>query len=171
MAKLISARELSLADIAEIDTKLADALMSDASKKLALDKSKLALRPILPTEDLGITNNSWYTGSLTANSWNTWINAVLLDDDTFLGIMGIASLAAVPKTSVARFSIGVGARVFDIWEVEDAYISGEPAAYTPEPIIYPGASRVTVDLCAKAAGVDNVILKGWVVEPKGKRVA
>ena len=172
MGKLISTRLLTVPDIMSIDRALTDELLKIASTRLAIPAADLHIRPILPKEDLGLTNNEWIFSLATANAWNTAISAKLLDRDCFLGIYGVSILSATPLSSAVKFSRGVAAGIVECWEYEDMQVQDEPTAVTPEPIIYPGDTRITLDIwCRGTTGSERLTLLGAVAEPRGKHVA
>ena len=168
MGEIIPASEITVEDITAIKQAVVDKLFEVAMAMTGLKKEDLIVRPILPSTDLGLTNETWETPSLTANAWNTYFSKQL-NDQRFIGFYGVSNLSPDPVVTAIKFSVGAGkTKVLDVLQIEDLYSDSERVdGYFKAPIIYKEKQYCNCDIYARAAGSDRLILKGFVVEPAG----
>ena len=169
MGEIIPASEMDIADVTALKQALLDRMFEIAMAMGVVERrEELIYRPILPKTDLGLTNEYWETPSLTANTWNTYFSKQL-DDQRFVGFYGVTNLSADPVVTGLKFSVGAGkTKTLDVLQIEDLYSDSERVdGYFKNPIIYKEKQYCNLEVYAKAAGSDRLVLKGFVVEPAG----
>lgn len=151
------------------------------AKLLAYARSKgfkdPIIRDILPNEDLlghgEVGSGHFWQQSLSSLQYHCVYSGVNPSDRAF-AIYKIANVKAVPLTVAIKFLDGTGRTALkDIWQCEHAWINPRKEAYAdPDNIIfYPKSTGYNIDICAGAtSGMDNLILGGKVVEPRGKTI-
>jgi len=170
MGFVIPASELEISDIMAIRQQVIDALFSVAMRMTGLMREELVVRNALPSTDFGLTNEYWQTPTLTANDWTNYFTKQL-DDQKFVAFYGIANQAADPIVTAVRFKLGsgTGTKTLDVVQLEDLYTDATRVdGYFKRPIIYKEKQYVNVDVYAKAAGTEPLILKALVIEPMGR---
>lgn len=170
MGYLMPAWELDVEDIKAIKQQVIDLALQRAMKMTGLAADQLVVRNILPSTDLGLTNEVWSFSLTTANDWNNIVTKQL-DDQQFLVIFGVAVLSADPITTALRFKVGsgTGTKTLDVVDLEELYASDErPEGILKRPILYKEKQYVNIDVYAKATGTENLVFKGFVIEPAGR---
>ena len=170
MGYIIPFSELELADIISIKQQVIDALMSIATRMTGLTPEQLVVRNILPSTDLGLTNEYWETPSLTANDWTNYFTKQL-DEQQFVVFYGVANLSPDPKVTALRFKVGSGAgtKTLDVVQLEELYTNTDRTdGFFKRPIIYKERQYSNVDVYAKVTGTEPLMLRGFVIEPAGR---
>lgn len=131
------------------------------------------IRDILPNTDLNALSGEIWQQDVSVLGFATNYSGVNTDDRAFV-IFGGRFKAASPRTTAIRFFDGVGrTRIKDIWQVEQGEVD-QDLIFLAEPnsiIEYLPSAGFNIDFFAKTEGIDNVILLGKVVEPKGKTIS
>jgi len=135
------------------------------------------VRDLLPNEDLK-GGNMIGSGNLWQQSVSTMTYVTVYSgenpDDRAFAIFMVANKAPNPQVVSIRFWDGTGRTALkDIWQVEGVWLKEKPVAYCDlaHIIFYPESKGYNIDLMAGLRGdVDNVILGGKVVEPRGKTI-
>jgi len=167
---VIPASELEVADIAAIKQQVIDALFSVATRLTGLRREELVVRSALPATDFGLANEYWETPSLTANAWTNYFTKQL-EEQQFVAFYGVANLSPDPIVTAIKFKLGkgTGTKTLDVIQLEDLYTDANRSdGYFKRPIIYKERQYVNIDVYAKAAGTEPLLLKALVVEPAGR---
>jgi len=169
--KLHPIKQLSLADIARIKETVKRNLVREASARLAIAPEKIVVRDILPKTDMGLTNEVWVTPSLTANAWTKYFD-IALPNNKFVTFYGAANNAADPIATAIYLKRGpTGATARGLMELEELYADEIPVGITDEAILYRGQDHSYIEVYAKAAGTEPLVLLGMVAEPYGATVS
>ena len=140
-------------------------LLSEARKELGVPERQLILRQLRP-EDLGLTG-AW-TMNLSATGWNTFINAVTLANNRFIGINGVA----IPQSATqqgTQLKITAQGEALRWWGIQDANLTDNMEFFFDDPVevIRPN-TPVTVEVYARATNAtERIVLHGAVVENEG----
>ena len=169
MGRIVSLYEMPVTERKAKEQALINVALSEASKLTKLAPSELVVRDILPSTDLGLTNEVWEASITAANDWNNWID-VTLEDFRTVAIVGIVVLSPDPITTAIRFGIGAGpTKVIDVIQYESILNTQEAVVgYLDKPIVYRPESYMNVDLYGKSTGTEQIVLKGVTIEPSGK---
>jgi len=162
----------SASDVKAIKQTIINYLKDLAVKKgIVANRDDAIVRDIQPDLDLGFPTASW-SESLTANTWNTIYNAQVPAKKLFV-FYGVENTATSPLSTAIAFKVGVGgAKVKDIEEIEPMYAQAyKKEAIFTNPILYENNQYMVIQVYAKETGTDNLILKGYVVEPKGETIS
>jgi hypothetical protein len=134
------------------------------------------VRDLIPNEDLKgsaeVGSGHIWQQSLSAFQYRTIYSGVN-DKDRAFAIFKVANTKAKPLTAAIKFFDGIGrTRILDIWQVEHAWLNPDMEAYcAAEDAIFYGVEKgYNIDFLATESGMDNVILGGKVVEPRGKTI-
>lgn len=166
--------ETSLEEAAPIEQAIMAKLLDYARRHNISDP---IIRDLLPNEDLKgageVGSGNIWQQDLSACQYHTVYSGVN-DKDRAFAIFKVANTKSAPLTAAIRFHDGVGrTRVLDIWQVEHAWLNEDREGYAEaEDAIFYGVEKgYNIDFLAGASsGMDNVILGGKVVEPRGKTV-
>lgn len=115
-------------------------------KKIATEK-ELVVRDIMPSTDLGYTNEHWSKSvTASANSWATLIDKTL-DDDEYITFTGILLHDPGPdqKITFVRFKLGT-ATVKAVFSLTKAYVSDYPYIPFKTPIRYKPKERILIEI-------------------------
>jgi len=142
-----------------------------AEKKI----SNPVIRDILPNEDLlgagEVGSGHIWQQDISSLQYHT-VYSGTNDDDRAFAIYKISNAGATPLTVAIRFWKGTGqTAIKDIWQAEMVWLNKDKEEYCdPEAVIFYGVNEgFNIDFMAGPdSGMDNVILGGKVVEPKGK---
>lgn len=170
MGYIIPASELEIADVQAIRQKVIDALFDVAMRMTGLEAEQLIVRNALPATDFGLSAEVWETPTLTANAWTNYFTNQL-EEQRFVAFYGVSNLSPDPIATGLKFKLGQGAgtKVLDVLQIEDMYSDSERIdGFFKKAIIYKEKQYVNVDVYAKAAGTEPLVLKALVVEPAGR---
>jgi len=170
MSYVIPVAELEVADVQAIKSQVIETLLSIAERQTGMPRDQLIVRDALPKTDFGLTNEVWVTPSLTANDWTNYFTQQL-EEQRFVAFYGVANLAADPIATGLKFKVGSGngTKVLDVVQLEGLYANTERVeGLLKKPLIYKERQYVNIDVYAKAAGTEPLVLKAVVVEPAGK---
>jgi len=170
--KLTPIRQISLADLAALEEAIKAELKRRAAARLAIPEDQLVIRDVMPKTDLDLTNEVWITPTLTANAWTKYYE-IKLPDNKFIAFFGAANNAADPIATAIGLRLGPGgaAGTKGVMQLEELYADEIPVGVLDEPIIYDAGATIYVDVYAKAAGTEPLVVKGKVCEPFGVLVS
>jgi hypothetical protein len=162
---------------AEIDSRaeaLKQKLINIAlARKIATSPDELAVRDILPSEDLNYSREYWTSPILTTNSFQPAVS-VRVADNKVIGFFGVANPYTDKTTTELRFKIGPGgSKILNVYELEPVLNEQNKIAVFDEDIIYKNGEYATIEayLASSAStGTSTIALLGFVVEPKGETV-
>ena len=159
---------------AEIDGRaeaLKQKLISIAlARKIATSPDELAVRDILPLEDLSYSHEYWTSATLPSGSFQPAVS-VRVADNKVIGFFGVANPYNDTNTTELRFRIGPGgSRTINIYELQQILNEQNKIAVFDEDVIYKNGEFMTIDLYRTATGASTIALLGFVVEPKGETV-
>ena len=140
------------------------------ARKIATSPDELAVRDILPVEDLNYSKEYWSSATLASGSFQPAVS-VRVADNKVIGFFGVANPYTDTNTTELRFRIGPGgSRTINIYELEPILKEENKIAAFDEDIIYKNGEYATIDLYLTATGNSTIALLGFVVEPKGETV-
>jgi hypothetical protein len=126
------------------------------------------VRSIMPANDLGFTNNQWSISYTAPNVFENKINQQL-DVDKFIVLFGYENIASIPKT--IAFRVLRDTKPLAQIQVEELYIYNETPVGFFTPVVIKERETLKVDFMGNAAGSDNPVLRGFVLEKKDVTVA
>jgi len=168
--QLIPFAELAPGQAAAIRNETIRKMLQLASVTFKLPPSKLVVRDIRPAGDLDFGTEDWgeVTGA-TSGAYETMSTGTMATD-RFVGIFGVKDNSESPSVSALRFTIGGGERA--IWILQDLNSEDGKVAFTPFAVIIPQQTIYTIARYVVSINSTSVIvLKGVVVEPRGKVVS
>jgi len=169
--KLIPIKQLTLEDLARIKASIKEKLIREVSARLAIPREQVVVRDLLPKTDMGLTTEVWITPTLAANAWTKYFDKEL-PNRRFVAFYGVANNAADPIATGVYLKLGpTGATARAVWEIEELYADEIPVGVTDEIILYRGGEHIFVEVYAKAAGTEPLVLLGMVGEPYGELVS
>jgi hypothetical protein len=141
-------------------------------KKVGASPDDLVVRDILPGTDLNNMSGEVWNQHLSAYLWTMNYSGKNPDTKIF-GIFGYKNKSANPHTVAIRFKVGAGgAKIKDIWHVEQAQTEENTAVYSKNTIIYMDDETFVIEFYGDANTTDERgILLGRVVEPKGEIIS
>jgi len=148
----------------------------------------LVIRDLLPLTDLGgtTTGSTSASGGYTSEYWRVDLRTVQRDNSTsssanaynevvnvdlnrvkVIGVLGIQKLGE-DAVSAVRFSLGSGAKIKDIWQLDgiavgDTYWAENPAVYNSNNIM-------KVEFYLKSTAIIYHKMIGKAAEPKGETI-
>ena len=169
LIELVPKDELSPGGAATIRTQVANALIAQAANELRIPAERLVVRDIRPLGDLDYTYETWRerTGS-TVEAYETMTTGTMADQ-RYVAIYGVKDDSPGRGcVSLIRLNIGGGDRA--IWNLEN--LNGDGVGYSPSAVVIPPNAPYTISRWVViAAQLAHIILKGVVVEPRGKLVS
>jgi hypothetical protein len=146
--------------------------------QVALGKKAISVRAngiardLLPDTDLSASGDIQYFEQQLAAGWNNPTYSGTNPDDKVFGIYGIKNDNASPQTTAIRFWDETSRTALkDIWMVQGAWLEENTILICDNPLVWEPNRGFNIDQYARAAGTDNVIFLGRVVEPRGKTIA
>lgn len=134
------------------------------------------IRDILPNEDLKgageVGSGYLWQQDLSACQYHT-VYSGENDENRAICIFKVANVSEHPITAALRFHAGYNrTAIIDIWQVEHAWLNpGREGFCKLEDVIFYGKKAgYNIDFLSFVNGMDNVILGGKVVEPRGKTI-
>ena len=169
LTQLVPVSELAQGQAAGIRNELIKFLLDTASFALKLARERLVVRDILCDTDLDYSAEDWgeVTGT-TANAYET-MSTGTMGDNRWIGIFGVKTSELCAVTAL-RFNIGGGDRTY--WQLQALSSQDDYVGISPSPLIIPQNAPYTISrYVAVASSSAFVLLKGIVVEPRGKTVS
>ena len=173
LIQLIPLSELAPGQIGAIRNSIIDKMVSDAVVLLKLTADKLLVRDIRVKEDLVVYSagsdadvEDWggLTGT-TANAYETLATGTLADQ-RFIGIYGVKVNEDIPCTAL-KFNVGNSDKL--IWQLQSLSKEDGFVGICPTGVIIPADAPYTISRYVRIVSSPAVIvLKGVVVEPRGK---
>jgi len=152
----------------EIEAKL---IQLAVAERVVTKAEDAVVRDLLPKTDFGFPDERWRE-SVSALDWAKCISGIDNDRQQIICFYGGAAKAANPLTVALKFTLGPGdAKIKDIWQIESIYANSEmPEFYVKDPVIYHAEDTFSVYFYGKEAGTDELVLKGKIVEKKGRTI-
>ena len=146
--------------------RMCNTLMNTAKQELGLSERDLVMRQLRP-EDLGLTG-AWTVNLASASAWTTYINAVTVANNRFIGINGIA----IPQAAVqggTQVRITAQGQVLRWWGIQDANLTEDNVFFFDDPVeVIRQNTPVTIEVYARAvSATERVVIIGQVVEKEG----
>jgi len=154
-----------LADLKAVEASIEEMLLDIASRELGVAREQLVVRDADPKEDFGLTNSVWSVDLATANAYNTAVDTTVADN-RFIAIYGVNR--ASDNFTLVKFTSG--AKVLDIWNVENVYGLENPIKVVKSPIILRQNTPIKIELYASTTGAARPLFFAKVAEVKGKVV-
>ena len=164
--QLIPFKELAPGQAGHIRNAIIRALVANAVFALKLTPDKLVVRDIRAKDDLDYTYEDWaeVTGA-TANAYETMSTGTMADQ-RWIGIFGVKVGLDCPITAI-KFNIGGGDRA--IWQLQCLTEENGLTGFCPSGIIISQNAPYTISRYTRYTYYPaHVVLKGVVVEPRGK---
>jgi len=168
--QLIPFAELAPGQAGAIRNEVIRSLIQQAISALKLAPGKLVVRDIRPAGDLDFGTEDWgETTGATTGAYETMSTGTMASD-RFVGIYGIKDNSETPSVSALRFTIGGGERV--IWVLQDLNEEQGKVGFCPTAVIIPPVTTYTISrYVISATSTSVLVLKGVVVEPRGKVIS
>jgi len=150
--------------------------------------AELVVRDILPLSDLGgsttgatsasagYRTEEWMVNLLSyqqdgstasaAGSYNTVVN-VDLNKQKVIGILGVQKRGE-DRVPAVRFSLGSGAKIKDIWQIDGVPENG--LYWAENPAIYNSTNTMKIEYYLSSVGVVQHVLVGKTAEAKGDTI-
>lgn len=167
---LIPLSELAPGQAGAIRNQIIRGMVQDAVSKLRLQPDKLVVRDIRADTDLDYGFEDWgeKTG-LTADVYETMSTGTMADQ-RWVGFFGVKTDAESQSVTALRFNIGGGERA--IWQLQSLSEQDSYIGFCPAGIIIPPNAPYTIERWVLMASMPaHIVLKGVVVEPRGKVVS
>lgn len=168
--QLIPASELAAGQAAFIRNEVIKKVVAMAVAKLNQLDSDIVVRDIRPKADLDYTYEDWgeSTGS-TANDYET-MSTGTMGDQRWMAIYGVKVDPDSLSCSMLKFNVGGGDKV--IWQLQSLGARDDYVGLTPFGIIIPPNTPYTISRYVRSvSAIANIMLKGVVIEPRGKVVS
>lgn len=141
--------------------------------KVASRADDLTIRPVMANLDLSLTNESWVSPALVANTYTQFISQALTTPYV-VGFYGMYSWDTNPLISVIRYRMGASGTgsTKAILQMQQLYAQTEPVGYHV-PLVYVPGNTIYID--AYAISISGVTTQkfgfiGYTGEPKGKNM-
>ena len=170
LTHLIPFSELSPGQAAKIRNDVIQALVDKAVKELTKPAELFVVRDILPKTDLDFTNEDWYevTGASSA-AWET-MSTGTMGDERYVGIYGVKADPDVFTCSALKFNIGGTDRT--IWLLQSLREQDDMVGFSSSAVVIPQNVTYTISrYVIYALSSAHLVLKGVVVEPRGKLIS
>jgi len=169
--KLTPVEQMAVEDITALEATVKERLLEETSRRLALPRDQLVVRDIMPKTDLGLANEEWITPTLTADAWTKYFDKAL-PNNRFVIFYGVANQSPTPIATGVLYKLGpTGGTTKGVMMLEELYATRIPIGITDEAILYRGGDHIYIDVWAKEAGTEALVLKGMVCEPYGEVVS
>ena len=170
LIQLIPFSELAPGQVSRIRNDCVEALLTEASLRLKLPRDRLVVRDIRAKSDLDFTYEDWReTTSATADAYET-MSTGTMSDNRWVGIFGVKADKDNFACTAIKFNIGGGDRV--IWQLQALNEADGMVGFSPSAVIIPQNTPYTISRFVRSASSScMLVLKGVVVEPRGKVVS
>lgn len=170
--QLVPLSELGDGQAAYIRNQCIAIVLAIVSKELKMDPGKLIVRDIQPGVDLGYTLDSWdeITGA-AANAYETMTSGTM-GDMRFVALYGIKDDSE--SVNVSKVKVNVGGSDKTVWQLEALYgVNGNArVGLAPTPVLLPQNKPYTISrYVLNTRGPAHIVLKGFVVEPRGRTIS
>ena len=166
--QLVPLSEFGLGQVAVVRNKAIDAMAKDAMHKLKLPEKDLVVRDLRAADDFDDYTYEDYgeVAVSTANQYETMTTGTM-GDQRWVGIFGVKDNSDDRVVSALKFDIGGGLRA--IWQLQGLNDEDGRVGFSPGVIIIPQNAPYTISRYILQASVSvQIVLKGVVVEPRGK---
>lgn len=175
--QLIPLSELAPGQAGKIRNDCIEAMIGLATTALRLTRDRLVVRDIRAKDDLVVYSaaadadvEDWgaMTGS-TANTYET-LTTGTMGDNRWMGFFGVKAYVDQLCITAIKFNIGGGDRA--IWQLQALNEYDGMVGFTPTAVIIPQNIIYTISRYVRVAtSPSRLVLKGVVVEPRGKVVS
>lgn len=170
--QLVCLPELSDGQAAYIRNTCIDIVLAKVSKELKMAPEKLIVRDIQPSVDLGYSVASWneVTGA-TASTYETMTSGTLADR-RFVALYGIKDDSS--EVNVSKVKVNIGGSDKTVWQLEALYSAngGARIGLAPTPVLIPQNKPYTISrYVLNTYSAAHIVLKGFVVEPRGRTIS
>ena len=167
--QLIPFSELANGEASSIRNNFIRKMVDVASGELKMTADRLVVRDIRPKDDLDYTYQTWSeeTGS-TVGTYETMTTGTNTTD-RWIGFFGIKT-DPNPPVSMIKFNIGGSDRA--IWVIEGLKTEDDMTGFSPGGVVIPPSQPYTISRYVIQASYNAlIVLKGIVVEPRGKVIS
>jgi len=159
----------TLPELRSIQASAKNQLLQLAVNDLKKKPTELIIRDILPSTDLGYTNEVW---TKTYSSSNTYVD--LVTDKEFTNkemvIYGVLNNSAKPLSTLLRVKIGADIRA--IANLTPMYNNAEQAlGILSKPILFRTDTKFTISVYPKETGTEELVLLGYIIEKIGDTIS
>jgi len=170
LTQLIPFSELTPGQSGKIRNDCIEALLTEASLRLKLPRERLVVRDIRAKSDLDFTYEDWReTTGATADAYETMTTGTM-GDNRWIGIFGVKADADNFACTAIKFNIGGGDRA--IWQLQSLNEEDGMVGFSPTAVVIPQNTIYTISRFVRSASSScTLVLKGVVVEPRGKVVS
>ena len=168
--QLVPLSELAAGEVASIRNKIKDALVAKIAKELNKSPVDIVVRDIRAKGDLDYTYEDWFeTTGATADTYETMSTGTMADQ-RWVALYGVKDDAENQSCTQIKFNIGGGDRA--IWHLQHLSEQDSMIGICPSGVVIPQNSPYTISRYVRSASArTHLVLKGFVVEPRGKVVS
>ncbi|MDD5397845.1 MAG: hypothetical protein PHU70_02075 [Dehalococcoidia bacterium] len=177
LIQLVPFSELAEGEAASIRNRLIEKLVALASRELSMAPEKLVVRDIRAKEDLALYSagadadvEDW--GCVTGSSPNAYETMATgsMATNRYMGFFGVK--CAVDAFACTALKINTGEADRAIWQLECLKPEDGMVGFSPGGVIIPQNSAYTISrYVRKASSAAYILLKGIIVEPRGRVVS
>lgn len=146
---------------------LADGLALRASNFLQRPLPDIVVRDILPSTDLGLSNEIWITGTLTANTFVSYISNALGAATKVVGFIGFANLSSNPQIAAIKFLSGSAQTIQEVQTEQTYAFPNNGWSLIQPPVIYQPNETVSVQVYSSTTTAEHLVLLGLTAEQTG----
>ena len=168
--QLIPKSELAPGQAAAVRNEIIGQVLQRAANELKMTIDKLVVRDIRPKSDLDYTYEDWReTTGATADAYETMSTGTLADQ-RWIVIFGVKD--DVDNRSCTAIKINVGGADMAIWTLQQLGEEDNMVGISPGGVVIPPNAPYTISRFVRSASsTSNLVLKGVVIEPRGKVVS
>ena len=168
--QLIPKSELAPGQAAAIRNEIIKSVLEKAAFELKLGVDKLVVRDIRPKSDLDYTYEDWReTTGATADAYETMTTGTMTDQ-RWVVVFGVKD--DPDNRSCSAIKINVGGADLAIWTLQQLSEEDECIGISPGGVVIPPNAPYTISRYVRSASsTSNLVLKGAVIEPRGKVVS
>jgi len=174
--QLVPFSEISPGQVGAIRNEVIKALIQEATIRLKVEPEKLVVRDIRAKDDLALYSagsaaavEDW--GCVTGATINTYETLATgnVGDQRWIGIFGVKITENCACTAL-KFNIGGGDRA--IWQLQGLRSDDDYVGICPSGVVIKQNDPYTISRFVRvASGSALIVLKGVVVEPRGKVIS
>ena len=168
LVMLIPRDELAPGGAATIRTQVVEAILNQAANELRIPKERLVARDIDPDTDLDYGSSQWRElTSATVGAYETMSTGTMADQ-RYVALYGVKDSSPVRCVSLLRLDIGGAYRA--IWNLQN--LDDDGIGFSPSAVVIPPNAPFTISRYVIVGNVAaEILLKGVVIEPRGKTVS
>jgi len=173
LTQLVPISELAPGEVSTIRNRFIRTICELAANELRLPITSLVVRDIRPKADLDYTYEDWgETTGTTADAYETMSTGTGSGvSDKWIGFYGVmVDKDCLGNCTMLKFNIGNGDRA--IWELESLKDEDNGVGFSPAGVVIPPNTPYTISRYVRnASSPARILLKGVVVEPRGKTIS